>query len=291
VKPIVLFTGSSFFISGEHSELPFVVRWLQALRASPHPVVRSANVLVRPHPYNADQWAEADLSAMGPAAIYPRGRHNPTDARNRDDFFDSLYHCDAVVGVNTSAMIEAAIVGRPVHAVLSPDFAGTQEGTLHFRYLLPENGGFLRVGRTLDAHFEQLASSIAHRDSAREETARFVRSFIRPLGLERAAVPALADALQLLAQRGMRAPERVALTSLVLRTALTVPVRVAAGTHALLGRTARKRWRMALHQQRKRLMKALRELRKPISLRRARRAMRLNWLLGNGRSGGGTRPR
>ena len=45
-------------------------------------------------------------------------------------------------------MIEAAIVGRTVHSVLAEEFKDTQGGTLHFRYLLAENGGFLRVAAT-----------------------------------------------------------------------------------------------------------------------------------------------
>ncbi len=46
-------------------------------------------------------------------------------------------------------MIEGAILRRPVLSLLTPEFAGTQEGTLHFHYLLPENGGFLRVAHSL----------------------------------------------------------------------------------------------------------------------------------------------
>ena len=223
-KPIVLFTGSSFFISGEHTEAPFVLRWIAALRNAPAPSVRTANILIRPHPYNADQWATADLSGLTRVAVFPKGRHNPTDDQNRADFFDSLYYSAAVVGVNTSAMIEAAVVGRPVHAILTDDFAGTQEGTIHFRYLLPENGGFLQVARSMDAHVDQLARSLSMPDEAREETARFVRSFVRPNGVDRPAVPQLADALEAVARRGRVAPVPTPLVALVLRGFLAGPV-------------------------------------------------------------------
>jgi hypothetical protein len=273
-RPIVLFTGSSFFISGEQTELPFVREWMKALRGSPDPPLREANVLVRPHPYNADQWATADITDLGPAAIYPRGRYNPTDPENRDDFFDTLYHCAAVVGVNTSAMIEAAIVGRPVHAVLTPSFAGTQEGTLHFRYLLPENGGFLRVGRTFESHFAQLAASLADPGSARAETQRFVESFVRPLGLDRPAVPALADALAALAARGRVAAQRSGTASLALRFLLWAPVRAWARIEPLTTPAARKRWRMALHHRRKAAARSWRELKNLPPVRVLRRGWR-----------------
>ena len=261
-KPIVLFTGSSFFISGEETEVPFVRRWLAALRSSSFPVLQDANVLVRPHPYNAEQWTRADLSDLGRVAVFPKGRHNPTDEQNRTDFFDSLYHCASVVGVNTSAMIEAAIVGRPVHAVLTPDFAGTQEGTVHFRYLMPENGGFLRIGRTFEDHAAALAETLTDQSVAAQQIAGFVASFIRPCGIDKPAVPILSAAIAAL-PRQRRAPEKAGAGTWILRACLAGPVSVAAawrwmvagltGRHgrdtfqALSGAT-RKRLRMTRHR-------------------------------------------
>ena len=70
-------------------------------------------------------------------------RSDRSPPRSTTRFFDSLAHSAAVVGINTTAMIEAAIVGKSVLTVLAPEFA--QESTLHFHYLLEENGGFLHV--------------------------------------------------------------------------------------------------------------------------------------------------
>ena len=56
----------------------------------------------------------------------------------------ALHHSAAVVGLNTSAELEAAIVGRPVYTVLAGDGdADGQASTLHFHYLL-ERAGRLR---------------------------------------------------------------------------------------------------------------------------------------------------
>jgi hypothetical protein len=50
--------------------------------------------------------------------------------------------------LNTSAFLEAAVVGKPVHTVLVDDISKhNQEGTIHFHYLLDVNGGLLRVAR------------------------------------------------------------------------------------------------------------------------------------------------
>jgi hypothetical protein len=210
--PFVLFTGSSSFISESNAEVAFVRRWVNALRSSPHPELRDINVLVRPHPYNFHRWADAPVADLPRVVVYPRQPYNPVDTSSRDDFFDSLYHCAAVVGINTSAMIEAAIVGRPVCSMLAPEFAGTQEGTIHFRHLLPENGGFLRIAATLDEHIAQLGDCLRNPNVARAELERFVASFIRPHGSERPATPIFADVVTHLSEAPLRTvpPPRLA---------------------------------------------------------------------------------
>jgi hypothetical protein len=194
--PFVLFTGSSSFISESNTEVAFVRRWVAALRASAAPELRAVHVVVRPHPYNFHRWADAPVADLPGVTVYPARPFNPVAPESRDDFFDSLHHSAAVVGINTSAMIEAAIVGRPVCSLLTPEFSGTQEGTIHFHHLLPDNGGFLRLAATLDEHVAQLAHCLANPEAMRQETARFVRSFVRPHGIDRPATPAFADAVE-----------------------------------------------------------------------------------------------
>lgn len=206
-RPFLLYTCSSSFIFLSPAELRFVRQWIAAVLAVPG--LRDVNILIRPHPYNGSAWETADLSEWPGVSVWPRGGYNPMDDRHREAFFDSLYHSAAVVGVNTSAMIEAAIIGRPVLSLASDAFAGTQEGTLHFHYLLPENGGFLRMAGTLDAHVSQLADALRQPDVVRDETRRFVASFIRPHGLDRDCAPLLADAIEALGRSGPR-PPRVA---------------------------------------------------------------------------------
>jgi hypothetical protein len=195
-RPYVLFVGSSVFIARSEFEVPFVRRWIEALRRSEHAALRDVPVLVRPHPFNVDAWSTADFGDLGPVAIWPRQRYTPAEESARISFFDSLYYSSAIVGLNTSAMIEAAILGKPVLSLVTPEFAGTQEGTLHFQYLLPENGGFLRVAHSFDEHQTQLAAALENPDAVRAETERFVRTFLRPGGLDTACTPVLADAFE-----------------------------------------------------------------------------------------------
>ena len=176
-------------------------------------------MLVRPHPYNWHAWEHADLSDLGAVSVWPRGPYNAVDEANRAGFFDSMFHAAAVVGVNTSAMIESAIVGRPVFS-LTGDFAGTQEGTLHFRHLLPENGGFLRVAATFEEHLRQLAGVLGNPEAATAETRRFVASFIRPHGIETPCTPILADTIERFASGPAPVADRDGLLDVVVRTAL-----------------------------------------------------------------------
>ncbi len=143
--------------------------------------------------------AGVDLAELQNVVVWPPGGAQPDAGEARADFFDSLAHAAAVVGVNTSVMIEAAIVGRSVLTLLDPDFAATQEGTLHFHYLLRENGGFLEIARSLDEHREQLGRCwrAAKRSASGQ---RFIGSFVRPHGVDVAAAPLVAAAIAELAR-------------------------------------------------------------------------------------------
>lgn len=219
-KPFVLYTGSSIFISRADVEVPFVRRWIAALRASGDPVLSDIGVLVRPHPYNGSAWPDDDFCGLGDVTVWPRGGYSPVDEANRSVFFDSLYYCDAVVGINTSAMIEAAVVGRPVFSILTPEFARSQEGTLHFRHLLPESGGCVRVASTFEEHTAQLGAVLRDPAAARAETTRFVESFVRPHGLDTPAMPVLVRAIEQHAATPKPTPARPSIGSRVLRAAM-----------------------------------------------------------------------
>src|SRR5205085_8824808 len=95
------------------TEVEFVRSWLAALRTSGDERLRRIGVLVRPHPNASEQWQGVELEG-GNAVLWPRQGVHPVAAQSRSDFVDTLAHSTAVVGINTTAMIEAAILGRPV---------------------------------------------------------------------------------------------------------------------------------------------------------------------------------
>lgn len=175
--PFLLYVCSALF-HGSPVEAEFVREWVARLRGSNSPRLRSAPVLVRPHPSRVHEWNGVDLSAFGDVSVWGA---NPVDARSRADYFDSLYYSAAVCGLNTSAFIEAGIVGRPVHAILVPRYHDNQMGTVHFRYLVHAGGGLLNLASDFDDHLQQLDAALA---TPATEVKPFVREFVRPHGLD-----------------------------------------------------------------------------------------------------------
>ena len=165
---------SRLLAEGRPRRAAVFARWLAAVRASADERVRTAEVVVRPHPASPrwEDWTPPDGVRLSlPGAKIETARLSQL-----------LVDADAVVALNTSAEIEAAITGTPVLTFRAGDDARGQEGSLHFRYLLEEHGGFVarRTGH-LPTHVEQLAAVL--RGAHDPEPARsFVESFVRPRG-------------------------------------------------------------------------------------------------------------
>ena len=196
-RPYLLYTGSSVFIAPD--EVPFAERWLTALRQSGIPRVADVGALFRPHPANSRQWYAFDSAAFPNAAVWPPVGADPNSPGFKEDFFDSVYYSAGVVGINTSAQIEASILGRPIFTVRSPEFAHGQEGTLHFRYLAGD-GGVVRAATSFAEHVQHLASVLEADGAAEERNREFVHRFVRPHGLERPATPIFAHAVDAIRQ-------------------------------------------------------------------------------------------
>jgi hypothetical protein len=187
--PFVLYVCSSEFVAPR--EVEFVTRWVTELRQSSDQGVRTCGVLVRPHPAHPKQWKQASLSSFQNVALW-----TGKETMNADQgLYDSLHHAAAVVGLNTSAMIEAGIVGRPVLTIVAEEFSGGQEQTLHFHYLRAANGGLLHEARGFGEHVQQLGAALAGTDAG-EQARRFVERFVRPRGLAQPVTPVMVDEIE-----------------------------------------------------------------------------------------------
>jgi hypothetical protein len=194
-QPYLLYTCSSGFIVQD--ERPVIDRWLRELRTSGIPELEQAGVMIRPHPLAPRNWEP--FGTRENVVVWPPTPVDPRSRATRDEYFDSIFHSAAVVGVNTSCLIEAAIVGRKSYTFPLPELREGQQGTIHFRYLVEENGGPLSVAGSFAEHAEQLGVAIG---SGVEPgwADRFLESFIRPQGLDRDATPLLVEELEALGQ-------------------------------------------------------------------------------------------
>ena len=251
-RPYLLYLCSSRFIAPD--EVPFVQRWVERIRGS-RGAVRDAGILVRPHPQNAEQWRGIDWSGYQNIAIWPCEGSAPVDVDSRNEYFDSMYHSAAVVGLNTTAEIESAIVGRPVFSVLAPEFRDTQEGTLHFRHLREVNGGLIQVTHDLDEHVAQIERAVQESPKHDERCRRFVEAFVRPYGLDVPATPRLVDALEGLAATRTAASARAPLWAplvgpLLSRRAAALEGQAKSDRQSYAARLAAKTTRVAKHRRR-----------------------------------------
>jgi hypothetical protein len=202
-QPCILYLCSSRFIAED--EPAWIADWLDALRATPGPL-ETASVIIRPHPLNADGWRGDPLGERPGVRVFPALGEDPKSETARQSYFDSIHHATLVVGINTTALVESAIVGRRSYTVRMPRFAHSQDGTLHFHQLLERNGGPLRVADSMAEHLAQLTDGLAAGGDDPEQLRGFVHRFVRPLGLDVEVAPIVADRIEALAQGSRRQP-------------------------------------------------------------------------------------
>lgn len=247
-KPFILYVCSSLF-RNTVDEPPFVRDWIRALRASPDPRLKEIGLLVRPHPARLKEWESVGLSDDSQVAFF--GDH-PVDEQSKHDYFDSMYYSAAVVGLNTSAFIEAAVVGRPVHTIMLPEISPTnQEGTIHFQYLL---SGLLHGARSFEEHARLVAETLSPDGISDPRSRTFAAAFVRPLGAGEPATPRFVDAIERILAAPAPSPERAHAGEIVLRLLLhAVPALV-------VGRArARLQWKRFRNRLRKQAKKAKRQ--------------------------------
>ena len=230
-RPYILYLCSSGFITPNEGD--FIVRWIQQLRASGRPELENVGVVVRPHPTNTfattrDKTdASERLALLDNVAVWPREATNPVHKTARDIYFDSVHHAAVVVGVNTSAQIESAIVGRRVVNVFAPEYRDTQQGTLHFKHLLSVNGGIVDRSDSVEEQFDQLVAALREDPDASQQARGFLEGFVRPYGIDQAATPRMLASLDELAERPAAKPAHAPWYSPVFKPSIAIAARAA----------------------------------------------------------------
>ncbi len=175
--PFVLYLGSSKNIAKDESWL--VADLLEALDKSE--TLRGASIMIRPHPANATPFGELAQSNSR-VAVWPPDGQLPESGGMQADFRDSVQHAAAIAGINTTAMIDALILGRPCVAIVTKQYEKTQLRAQHFRHLLDSEA--LNVARGVGEAVAQLEAVAAGQDDRAASRQAFLSEFVRPQGLD-----------------------------------------------------------------------------------------------------------
>lgn len=176
----LLYLASSPNICADEPEV--ADRWAASVRSSGDPRVRGAEIVVRAHPAREKRWRKWTPAQPGVTVELPEGGRS---------LAETLLESDAVVALNTSAELEAAIVGRPVFTFRTDEARGGQDGSMHFRYLLAGEGGFVTDSPSLDDHVRALSRALS--PGVERPSSGFIEAFVRPHGFERPVSPLLAE--------------------------------------------------------------------------------------------------
>jgi hypothetical protein len=208
-RPYVLYTCSAPLKRRSPPEMNFVLRWLDAVRGADDPLLASAGVLLRPHPKRTEIWEDVNLGRYENVVLFPREPGFPTGREAKGDYFDSIYHSAAVVGLNTSAMLEAGVIGRPVLTILERELRASQTELVHFGYLREVGGGLLWAAEGVEEHLPLLRHVLADGGAAvARDNGTFVREFLRPHGLDLEVTPIFVEEVERLASQAPALPTR-----------------------------------------------------------------------------------
>jgi hypothetical protein len=201
-RPYLLYVCSSGFVAPHEAE--GILKWLGRVRNSGFRELAETPVLVRPYPRNPmhdDESKLRRLLAMPGVVVHPPEGRYVVDDDSFADYYDAIHHSAGVVGVNTSALIDAAFVGRGVYVHLARRYRETQEGLLHFAHLRQAGGGLIQATEAAAEHAGALARAVRGEDAveAARRAEAFLADFIRPHGLDQPSTPNLVRALESLA--------------------------------------------------------------------------------------------
>ena len=188
-KPFVAYLCSSLF----SNEVKFFKEFVKAI--SKDPTTHDLNVLVRPYPSRAKMWENFEDERV---VVWPKDATIPDAPEAKHDYFHTFYHSIAVAGISSTAFLEAAVVDKPCLTIMT-DTHRFEQSFGHFNYLLEAD--FLEKAFSLPEAASILAAILDGADAKEGNRHRFVRDFIRPLGLDKPASLVMAKAIETVARK------------------------------------------------------------------------------------------
>jgi hypothetical protein len=130
--------------------------------------------------------------------VWPRGGDLADYSEAWQDYFNVVSAATAVFGLNTTALLEAVVAGRPCITLLSEEYRMAQTATGHFRHLLA--GDFMELARNYDEIADAILKIRAGVDVKAQQRRQFRTSFLRPCGPETPASIVVVELLESLAR-------------------------------------------------------------------------------------------
>ena len=184
---------SSNPIAGD-TEPRFVAKLAAAMTGDPR--LKGTQLLVRPYPAMNHLWNDVRIPN---GSVWPPKGEWPDIPEARQNLFHTLHFSAGAIGVNTTAMLEAAVVGRPCISILTDEYRRSQADRAHFQQML--RGDFLETPRSSEEAVEIMAAILEGRDGKQQARRAFVRRFFRPLGDTQQVDTLYAEAIERAAAR------------------------------------------------------------------------------------------
>jgi CDP-glycerol glycerophosphotransferase (TagB/SpsB family) len=164
---------------------------------------RDTIIMLRPYPMNASIWKGFKAENV---VVWPPDGEMTDIAATQQNYFHSMFYSRAVVGVNTTAMIEAAVVDKPCVTILTERYQATQTGRGHFHHLLKAD--FLEIAHGFTESASLIQRILAGEDVKADNRRKFVHEFVRPCGLDRSVASLFATRVagQAARHEGFRKP-------------------------------------------------------------------------------------
>lgn len=192
-KPFFVYLGSSAKIARDETWL--VQSIYNGLKTHPKESIQNVGMLARPHPVNAKHYYRLTGDHL---VVWPKDGALPESHDSQRDFYNALRHCEFTIGINTSGMIDAIILGKPCLTVMTDQYQLTQEKAVHFRQLLQAD--VLDVNHSPEDAIDSMVRLLDGEDRHFDQRQQFVKKFVRPHGLDIAAGDVAAQAIELIAR-------------------------------------------------------------------------------------------
>jgi len=191
-KKYILYAGSTYLLDSNVqkslSEDVLILKIADALAGNNR--TQDVHILVRPHPVNTRIIPALKDAGRSNVTVYPSPGELPDTEEKRRMFYNSIYHSFAVVGVNTTAFLEASALDRPCITIVSKEYGETQQ-LVHFHHL--EEGGFLEKAKDAENVAGIVGKILEGTDALSFQRNEFVKNFIKSLDPQRSAVEVYAD--------------------------------------------------------------------------------------------------